>query len=224
MFPDAGKGYPEMPTEFPAAKFTGTFDVCLGLQKSGIDEIIRKLKLQAKDPDVCESWDAFWESVPKQIEVPHQLIPPFQIPRAQKNPTYIVSKKRPPAVVDDGNRPIQVVTHQTYRKTDRQHAKKHKTAEGLDSTLLDKIEKEDTLVVNLLPENNNNYKLPFVLAHVDCDISSLDTTNKKTVFRVQILRPIDMVSITNKFLKWQGDDNHLWRPLIAHARTSQNHC
>ena len=81
-------------------------------------------------------------------------------------------------MVDDGNRPIQVVTHQTYSKTDRQHAKKHKTAEGLDSTLLDKIEKEDTLVVNLLPENNN-YKLPFVLVHVDCDISSFDTTNKK---------------------------------------------
>ena len=62
-------------------------------------------------------------------------------------------------MVDDGNRPTQVVTHQTYSKTDRQHAKKHKTAEGLDSTLLDKIEKEDTLVVYLLPENNNNYKL-----------------------------------------------------------------
>ena len=80
---------------------------------------------------------------------------------------------------------------------------------------MDKIEKEDTLVVNLLPENNNNYKLPFVLVHVDCDISSFDTTNKKNVFRVQILRPIDMVSITNKFVSWQGDDNHLWRPLIA---------
>ena len=93
MFPDAGKGYPEMPTEFPEAKFTGTFDVCLGLQKSGIDEIIRKLKLQAKDPDVCESWDAFWESVPKHIEVPHQLIPPFQIPRAQKT-QLILSQKR----------------------------------------------------------------------------------------------------------------------------------
>ena len=38
---------------------------------------------------------------------------------------------------------------------------------------------------------------------------------KKNVFRVQILRPIDMVSITNKFVKWQGDDNHLWRPSIA---------
>ena len=85
-------------------------------------------------------------------------------------------------MIDDGNRPIQVVTHQTYSKTDRQHAKKHKTEEGLDSILLDKIEKEDTLVVNLLPENNNNYKLPFVLAHVDCDISSLDTTNKKPCF------------------------------------------
>jgi hypothetical protein len=49
MFPDAGKGYPEMPTEFPAAKFTGTVDVCLRLQKSGINEIIRKLTLPLSD-------------------------------------------------------------------------------------------------------------------------------------------------------------------------------
>ena len=87
-------------------------------------------------------------------------------------------------MLDDGNRPIQVyvVTYQTYRNTDRAHAKKQTTQEGLDSLLLDKIVKGDALVVTLLPENNNSYKLPFVLAQVDSDISNLDTTNKKYQF------------------------------------------
>ena len=126
----------------------------------------------------------------------------------------VKAKKRATAVLDDGNRPIQLVTYQTYRNTDRAHAKKQTTQEGLDSLLLDKIVKGDALVVTLLPENNNSYKLPFVLAQVDSDISNLDTTNKNTSFQVQILRPINMVSISNKFVKWQRNDNHLWRPFI----------
>ena len=218
MFPDAGQGYPEMPAQFPTAKFTGTFDDCLGMQKTGIDEIIRKLKLREKDPDVCESWDAFWLSVPREIDVPQELTQPFEIPHAQKKPTYIVAKKRPAAVLDDGNRPIQVVTHQNYRKTDRDNAKKQQTQEGLDSTQLDKLEKGDTLLLNLLPENNDKYKLPFVLAHVDSNISNLDTTDKNTIFPVQILRPIDLVSLTNKFVKWKGDDNRLWRPSVERSQ------
>jgi len=218
MFPDAGQGYPEMPAQFPTAKFTGTFDDCLGMQKTGIDKIIRKLKLREKDPDVCESWDAFWLSVPREIDVPQELTQPFEIPHAQKKPTYIVAKKRPAAVLDDGNRPIQVVTHQNYRKTDRDNAKKQQTQEGLDSTQLDKLEKGDTLLLNLLPENNDKYKLPFVLAHVDSNISNLDTTDKNTIFPVQILRPIDLVSLTNKFVKWKGDDNRLWRPSVERSQ------
>ena len=51
------------------------------------------------------------------------LIPAFQIPRAQKKPTYIVWKKRPPAVVGYGNRPIQVVHTQTYSNLDRSAAR-----------------------------------------------------------------------------------------------------
>ena len=73
---------------------------------------------------------------------------PFEIPHAQKKHTYIVAKKRSAAVLDDGNRPIQVVTHQNYRKTDRDNAKKQQTQEGLDSTQLDKLEKGDILLLN----------------------------------------------------------------------------
>ena len=80
MFPDAGKGYPGMPTDFPAANFTGPFDVCLSMQKSGIDDIIRKLQVQTKDPDVFDCWNgiAFWATTPKQIEVPQELIQPLK--------------------------------------------------------------------------------------------------------------------------------------------------
>ena len=88
----------------------------------------------------------------------------------------------------------------------------------MESSVLEKIEKGDVLVLNLLPQNNDNYKLPFVLANVDSDIANIDTTDKNAKFRVQILRPIDMSSITNKFVKWQGDDNHLWKPFIKRKK------
>jgi hypothetical protein len=218
MFPNNGGGYPEMPQDFPIAKFSGTFDVCLGMQKAGVDEILRRLNLIEKEKDVCESWGAFWEAVPKEIEMPTVSVPTFRIPEPQRTETHIVAKKRPAAVLDSGNRPIQVVTHQNFSHSDRNRAKKQRAEEGLESSVLEKIEKGDVLVLNLLPQNNDNYKLPFVLANVDSDIANIDTTDKNAKFRVQILRPIDMSSITNKFVKWQGDDNHLWKPFIKRKK------
>ena len=62
------------------------------MQKTGIDEIIRKLKLREKDPDVCESWDAFWLSVPREIDVPQELTQPFEILVHRKNNLYCCKK------------------------------------------------------------------------------------------------------------------------------------
>ena len=50
MFPDPGKGYPEMQTHYPAAKFTGHVDICLGMQESGIDDIIHTGAKAASNP------------------------------------------------------------------------------------------------------------------------------------------------------------------------------
>ena len=66
----------------------------------------------------------------------------------------------------------------------------------------------------MLPDNNQNYKLPFLVAEIDYDISALDTTSPEVEFQVQVYRPTDMQSVSKKFVRWQGDDNVFWRPFI----------
>ena len=58
-----------------------------------------------------------------------------------------------------------------------------------------------------LQANATAYSLPFFIAKV------IGPNNGEEVL-VQIMRPSDLVSIDKKFLRWQGDDNLLWRPII----------
>ena len=58
-----------------------------------------------------------------------------------------------------------------------------------------------------LQANATAYSLPFFIAKV------IGPNNGEEVL-VQIMRPSDLVSINKKFLRWQGDDNLLWRPII----------
>ena len=57
-----------------------------------------------------------------------------------------------------------------------------------------------------LQANATAYSLPFFIAKV------IGPNNGEEVL-VQIMRPSDLVSI-DKFLRWQGDDKLLWRPII----------
>ena len=54
MFPDVGRGHPEMPKTFPLAKYTACFDECLGKQKAGVNEIFEKLNLGSSYPEDFE--------------------------------------------------------------------------------------------------------------------------------------------------------------------------
>jgi len=79
---------------------------------------------------------------------------------------------------------------------------------------LEKLAQGQFVCIGLLPDNNQNYKLPFLVAEIDHDISALDTTSPEVEFQVQVYRPTDMQSVSKKFVRWQGDDNVFWRPFI----------
>ena len=73
------------------------------------------------------------------------------------------------------------------------------------------------MVVDLVPTNAPRYKLPFIIAQIDVDVSSMNTTDPTCCFQVQVLCPCDLISVTKKFIRWQGDDNNLWRPIIQRS-------
>jgi hypothetical protein len=214
MFSDVGSAHPAMPSTFPLAKYTACFEDCLGEQKAGVDAIFTKLCLETSSPEDFQSWHEFWESVPKQKDVPSEIVQPFHLPKQQEKTTHIVAKKKQATMLDDANRPVQVVTFNKFRHIERERTKKEIVSQGLESAELEKIERGNILLVNILPKNNNQYVLPFVIAQVDGNLSGLDTTHKDTSFQIQVFWPTDMLTITNKFIKWKGDDNHLWKPII----------
>ena len=69
-----------------------------------------------------------------------------------------------------------------------------------------------TQTIQLIDSHFLSLKLP--IANY---IGYLDTNLPDTEIMVQILRPTDLVTLTKKFLKWQGDDNSYWQP---HMRRS----
>ena len=50
---------------------------------------------------------------------------------------------------------------------------------------LDPLKQGVMVVIDLLPENSSWYKLPFVVAEIDSDLSYLNTTLAETEFSVQ---------------------------------------
>jgi hypothetical protein len=212
MFPDVGEGHPKLPISFPVNEYKGTFDDVLGEQRMGIDGIIKKLNLRTEYPGECSDWDTFWQSVPRTKEVPIELVEQFEMPPAQQRK----AKKRrlPDNIMDDGVRPIDVVVHAGFRPSQRAKAFRRLEAEGLQTNSLDELRNGDILIIDFLPTNNDRYKLPFMVAEVDSDLTGIDTTNPDAEIPVQILRPTDMKTPTKKFIKWQGDDNQFWRPSI----------
>jgi hypothetical protein len=75
--------------------------------------------------------------------VPLEIIQPFQFPTPQANAAQILIKKVLVAVLDDGNRLIQAVTHKNFHCTNQTR---------------------EYLCCQHTAKNNADYKLPFVLA------------------------------------------------------------
>lgn len=171
--------------------------------------------MQQEYPEECQQWDEFWLSLSKEPTSQLHLVDPFTIPRKQQQNNNLAGKKRVAAKIDDGVRAIDVVTQKKFRHTDRLRAEHQLHSEGLDTTTLDALHKGDVLLIDFLPTNNPAYKLPFMIAEIEQDVSVIDTTTTDTEIPVQILRPTDMQSFHKKIIRWQGDDNQFWRPHVA---------
>lgn len=205
-----------LPDSFPIAPFRGPVDEIFGDTKLAIDNIIRKLNLLDSHPNEVQNWSDFWTNIPSEIgdaELP--ALQPFRIPCQQ---TQDFPRTRPPIQgrIDDGCRDIQVVTYSSFTMSHRKRAKGLQEATIPDDKL-DALHQGDILVVDLQPTNSSWYTLPYVLAEIDRDVSTIDTTNASSEFSVQILRPLNIHNrepLSQKFVKWQGDDRKLWRPTI----------
>ena len=69
----------------------------------------------------------------------------------------------------------------------------------------------------LLPDSLCTPGHPYVIGeiHNSLKLAGLDTTNPNLEFPVQVYLPTDKHSLDKKFVKWLGDDNRYWQPIIS---------
>lgn len=207
----------QLPENFSLAEFKGTFEETLADQKAGVEAVLRKLDFHENYPAENQQWQQFWESIPTTIlSIPKEELVPFSIPKQQ-----LTASKTPKSTlalhIDDGVRPVDVVTHSQMQSSQRK--RKYKVLEGLEEGM-DALKQGDFLVVDLVPDHSPWYTLPFLLAEIDADISDRDSTSPDCEFSVQIYRPNcsdtndQAKSLAKKFVKWQGSDRKYWKPTI----------
>jgi hypothetical protein len=201
---------PLQPIQFPLAPFnTNTVDSMMN-QRSGIFNILCKLNLDETHPHATPAWTDFWSNMPENVS--NVTSSPFELPTPQTSSTPYKFRELEPRI-DSGEREFDVLEYDQYTSADR--GKKRKVAAALlPEQSLEKLAQGQFVCIGLLPDNNENYKLPFLVAEIDHDIFALDTTSPEVEFQVQLYRPIDMQSVSKKFVRWQGDDNVFWRPFI----------
>jgi hypothetical protein len=159
LFPNSNPH--QLPENFVLAEFKGTFEETLADQKAGVQAILRKLDFQENYPEENQQWQQFWESIPMTIScIPKEEVVPFSVPKQQ------LTASKPPKNtlslhVDDGVRPVDVVTHSQMQPTQRK--RKCKVLEGLEERM-DALKQGDFLVVDLVPDHSPWYTLPFHLA------------------------------------------------------------
>ena len=83
----------------------------------------------------------------------------------------------------------------THQQT-KERKEKYLTAPFLPEQSLEKLAQGQFVCIGLLPDNNENYKLPFLVAEIDHDISALDNNLPEVEFQVQVHRPTDMQSVS----------------------------
>ena len=214
MFPNHDKGQKALlPQNFDLASFNDQWQENMEEQKKGVATFLKAMQFGDTEPEVIEEWNDFWQSfVPDVASV--ENVQPFLLPAEQ--PFHDSCGKRPLSCVDDGTRNVQVVEHSGFTNTDRQKALKR--TQALKSSLeMEKLHQGDFVVLDLTPVNCSAYTLSYLIAEIECDISTLDTTDPTTCFQVQVYRPTDLVSIEKKLVRWKGDDNQLWKPTVSRS-------
>ena len=221
VFPSVASGIDTLPTKFTVADYIGTFQEIMTDQKHGVLSIIDKLDLSSTNPEAVHSWTEFWNTFPEGNKCPAELLDLFSLPKVQSHETHLLNKrKHQGAHIDDGNRPIGVVSYKKFKKADRLQAKRQYENLVQQTEELQSLKGGDIVVIvdSELHPNNPTYRFPFLVAEItDRNIGYLDTKLPDTEIMVQILRPTDLVTLTKKFLKWQGDDNSYWQPHIRRS-------
>lgn len=196
---------------FILADFKGTFEETLADQKAGVENIIRKLDLETTDPEDVQDWKRFWSETVDHVSA-LVVIPPFTLPppqlQAQKQ-----TAKRNVLDIDTGNREVQIVTHSTFTPSQRSKALKRMSQNvprGMTA-----LSKGMFVAVKFEVMNAAWYTLPFVIAQVKTDCTTIDLTDASTHIDIQIFMPTGHIApgvdlLSKKFVPWQGDDGHLF--------------
>ena len=225
VFPTCATGEHSLPSTFALAPFDGTFQETLGDQnsKDGVENILLKLDLKSTMPEEVQSWDEFWAACPSGNIPSVSFSSPFRLPKlvSLERSANHSGHKRKISAVDDGNRDVtsvDVVCHKKIRAKDRSASMKvvqaFRQGDRHTDAAKSRILSGGDIVLVVDPDLKAStlaYSLPFFGAEI------IEPTCEGNEVLIQILRPSDLASVEKKFVRWQGDDNMLWRPVIARS-------
>ena len=219
MFPDGPNGASSFPTHFELAPFHADHSTTIIDQKASIAAIFQKLNLSETHAHELQWWDQFFSDIPAEPAMA-RTIQPFKMPKARSEAIISQVTRNVLLPIDNGIRDVDVVTHSNFTPTMRRKANLLAESQILAANRLDELKQGFFVVVNVKPMDKDGndlqwYPWQYVIAEIDTDVSQLDTTQEKTEFQVQVYRPSgNTLSLDKKFIKWQGGDNHYWRPTI----------
>jgi hypothetical protein len=201
FYPNEGTPLPDL-KDFGLAPFDEkfTFEARHALQEC-INQMMLKCDFSQEEKD---DWQQFLSNIPLQLsDIQTQ---PFMLPTPQLG-AYNRHDSRASLQIDNGLRPVDVVTHRNFSTTSRKKALN--AVEDLSK--LQPLEKGNFVVLQISVTNCPAYAWNFVVAQVIGDVSNLDTTDADTMLELQIYRPSTMNKLDSKFVHWIGDTNKPWK-------------
>lgn len=224
MFPDIEPEQLPKPDSFPIASFSSDFSATVPDLKKGIASVFRALQLQQTHAEELQWWNHFLDTIPLN---PHSVTQhPFWVPPVlfhTNNEIACATRTNFAVHIDDGVRPIDVVTHAQFTGAMRRRAIAMHETQIVSAQRLDKLSQGNFVVVQFVVENAAWYKWKFVIGEIYSDISGIDSTSPDADIPILIYRPAGStthLSIDKKFIPWKGDDNSPFYETVKRSTVS----